>query len=211
MGATVELNVGDLLARAWEVFKSNAGAFLGAALVCLLIYGLTHLVLSQVHQTLATLGMILIGGPLQLGLNKMALAGARGQRVNFATLFDGFNNPANAILANLLISVFTMIGFACVVVPGVLIYTLYCTTFLFMVDGTTDFWGAMENSRKFTSENYLQWLLVAVVAIVLMAAGLALCAVGAVVTAPLAMLLIAFAYERQRTSGRLPEEPVVLP
>ena len=207
----VEFNFGDLLGRAWEIFKNNAGVFVGAVLVTALIILVGSSIAQLIHQYLASLVSAILVGPFMLGLAKMSLAGARGQQVQFATLFEGFNNAVHAILANVLMTIFFTVGFMCLIIPGVLIYTLYITTFLFMADGQRDFWGAMESSRRLSQANFMQWLLVAIIAFVLYVAGMALCGVGVLVTAPIALLFVALAYETQRGAGAITVEAAEIP
>ncbi|MBI2432732.1 MAG: hypothetical protein HYV26_07675, partial [Candidatus Hydrogenedentes bacterium] len=191
----------DLLSRAWTIFTKNAVPYVAAVIVVGLIIVVANAIGLLVHQAVGTMLTILVMGPLALGLCKMGLTGARGGVVNFATLFEGRENIVNATLANHFISIFVAIGFVFCFLPAFLVKALYLTTYFFMLEGPKDFWGAMESSRKFVMSNFVQWLIVTVVAAVLNIAGVCLCGVGVLVSMPVTVIFIALAYDQQRHGG----------
>jgi len=206
MSNAVNFNLGQLLGRAWELFVRHAAALVGAVVVAGLIMVVVNSLAWYIHKNLPSLVNLLLGGPFLLGFYGMTRAAVRGQQVRFGMIFDGFQNAAHAVLANLLVSLFVIAGSFCLIIGGVVVFSLYVTTFLFMADGQRDFWGAMESSRKMTMGNFVPWLLIGFVAFVLNCAGAALCGLGLLVSAPVSALLVTLAYEQQRSPLAPPVE-----
>lgn len=194
-------DIGKLLGRSWEIFVKNVGAFASAMVAFLVIMIAVEYAGSRIFLPLASVLGALVCGPLLLGLNKMAVDGVHGRSVQLGTLFEGFSNLVHAALANLLISVFTTIGLALCVVPGILVAVIYLNTYILLATGTGDFWSAMEKSRKMAMDNLVPWLILGVVVFALNCAGAALCGLGLIVSAPVSAIMIVLAHEQQRDSG----------
>jgi len=204
-------DIGRMFGTAWNVFQRNAVAYVVAMVIYLVIVIVIAVVNTAVNEYVGYALNALVAGPLMLGLAQMALEGVRGRAIQPADILSGFGNFIHAFLANLLLSVFTIIGFMLCVIPGFLVIILYSATYMFMYDRQYDFWSAMEASRKLVMSNFVQWLIVVIIAFALAIVGAILCGIGLLVTAPLAMLMIALAYEQSRgvPAEVIAEEPAL--
>jgi len=203
-------DLGSIFSKALDTLKNNAGAFIGGVLVAWLVIVISVGIAQYIHPWLASIVNVLLVGPFYVGIAKMSLTGARGGKVEFNDVFWGFSHYAQAVLAALVLSILLSIGFALCVIPGILLAVLYMATYFYLADQKRDFWTAMESSRKLTSANYVQWLLLGLVVIVINFVGLLLCLVGLIVTAPLTAIMVAIAYDQQQGAPILAsEDPLV--
>lgn len=199
----VNFPIGDLLTRSWEVFVPNALPLIGATVLMSLIVAVGNSVLLIAGS--------LIAGPLVLGLFKMAKDSVAGRPAQFNDMFVGFQEYlAPSLLANIFITIFTVIGSIFCVIPGLVVVILYLPTYLIIIDDKSDFWVSMEASRAMVMDNFLQWALLFLVICAINFAGTLLCFIGLFVTIPISVLLIVMAYEMERqgapgeSSGDIP-------
>mgnify|MGYP001241164537 FL=1 len=72
---------------------------------------------------------LLIGGPLSLGYTTLILLISRNQKPNFAILFSGFKRFGISLAAYLLMSIFTILWFLLLIIPGFVALLRYSQTF----------------------------------------------------------------------------------
>lgn len=186
---SADFAIGDLFSKAWGLFTQNVGLLLGAVVLTSIIgivgslftYGLAGLVLT---------------GPLVYGLSAISLNLVRGKSAEFNLLFSGFQRFLPSFMAFLLISLFVTIGTMLCVLPGLFVGIIYMLTFFYMVDQQLDFWPAMEASRKTVMANFSKWFILGLVLVALNFAGVLICGIGQLVTAPLSLLMVAAAYDQ---------------
>ena len=82
---------------AWKKLSGDWGTF---AIITLI----AGLILSAVSVT--GIGVILLSGPIALGLAFCFLAKARGQKVEVQSMFNGFSNFVNAFVLEVVNSIF---------------------------------------------------------------------------------------------------------
>jgi len=157
----------------------------------------------------AYIGPLVLGGPMALGLYKMARKAVNGQPVEFGDLFSGFQRFLDAFLANLIMSIFTMAGTILCVIPGLFIGLMYMLTYLFMLDDNLAFWDAMEASRKMVMNNTWQWILLGLVLFLFNLVGMLACCVGMFVTGPVSLLVITLAYDMERQAAAVATIPTI--
>ena len=78
--------------------------------------------------------VLIIGGPLYLGMSYFALAYVRKQPIELELLFKGFNNFGNSLLAYLLTVIFTFLWTLLLIIPGIIKAISYSMTFFIMAD-----------------------------------------------------------------------------
>ena len=185
----VQFDFGQLISDSWRIFSSNAGPLLGGVVI-------TAIIVAVGNGMAMVVGSLLMG-PLTLGLFKMARDASRGGKADFVDLFFGFREKfIHAFVANLLISIFTAVGFILCIVPGILVSILYMLTYLFLLETNLDFWGAMEASRKKVMEDFGQWLLLGLLLMALNLVGSIPCGLGLLVTAPMTLVALTLAYDQ---------------
>jgi uncharacterized membrane protein len=162
-------------------FQYETSASLGAAsLAVLILGGLVMLVVMAAVQS------AYIGGALDI---------ANGQPVTVGSFFRP-RNVGSVIIASVLISIATSIGYFLCVVPGlvVAIFTLFAIVAL--IDRNLSPIDAIKASIDITKNNFvhvlLTWLVVAAIILV----GALLCGIGLLVAAPVAVLFLVYSYRR---------------
>jgi uncharacterized membrane protein len=167
---------------------------------------------------LASLSVLVVGGIVMLivgaAMQSAYLAGlldiANGQPVTVGSFFKPRNIGA-VIIASVIISIVTSIGYVLCVIPGlaVSIFTLFATVAI--VDRNLSPIDSIKHSVEITRAHFgqvlLAWLLVAVIAIV----GSLVCGIGLLVALPFAGLFLVYTY-RKLSGGQLDElNPQPLP
>jgi uncharacterized membrane protein len=187
-----------LLARAWQIYQQNAVAMsimVGlAGLFTLLLGGIA----LQIHLYAMYAVLLLIAGPIWSGFYVVALRAARGRKVKTGEFLEAFPLAGQSILLNIAMFIFSLAGLVVCLIPMFFVFALYLPAYLFMIEDRQGFWRAMESSRIFTLDNFLPWLQLMFIVLALIIGGFTLCFVGIVVTLPIAVLLVALAYEQQR-------------
>jgi uncharacterized membrane protein len=78
--------------------------------------------------------ILIIGGPLTLGMTFFSLAFVRKEQIEYDLLFKGFNNFGNSLLAYLFVTFFTMLWTLLLIIPGIIKGISYSMTFFIMAD-----------------------------------------------------------------------------
>ena len=120
--------------RALESLKGNWVI----AIVTFLIFG----ILSGIGSAFGEQGQgsvitLIIGGPLAIGAATFSLALSRGEKVEIDLLFVGFKNFVNALIAYLLVAIFTIGWTLLLIVPGIIKAISYSMTFFIMAEDST--------------------------------------------------------------------------
>lgn len=105
------------------------------AIVTFLIFG----ILSGVGSAFGDQGegsiiTLIIGGPLAIGISTFSLALSRGENTEIDLLFVGFKNFVNALIAYLLVMIFTIGWLLLLIVPGIIKGISYSMTFFIMAE-----------------------------------------------------------------------------
>ena len=131
------LKAKDFRQRAWAHLGGNWlgkiwGTFAIVTLVCMAINALCS-VLSWALVGLAAL--IVISGPIELGLAIISTNVVRGTEIKTENLFDGFkNNMASAIILWLLNNIFIFLWSLLLVIPGIIKIYSYSMSYFILRD-----------------------------------------------------------------------------
>ena len=88
-----------------------------------------------------------------------------------------------------------MLGFLCLILPGIYLFVAWIFTFPLIVDRRLDFWPAMRLSRKIISKHWWKFLGFLIVLGLINLAGMAACCVGLFITFPVTFAALTYAYE----------------
>ncbi|RLV48105.1 hypothetical protein D9V37_18675 [Nocardioides mangrovicus] len=170
------------------VFRQSVQTQCGPGLfVSLLGSGIGGFIVSLITQALGA-------GVIKDGLNV-----ADGKPATVGEVFAWFTKP-NVIVAALLVSVITAIGFVLCYLPGIVAGFLLNWTMFYVVDQNLAPMDAIRASIKFTTSHLGETLLFYILAIIAFAVGAIVCLVGLLVTAPI--VVIAAAYTFRRLNGQ---------
>lgn len=195
------LDIIDLFTDALDVFRAHAGQYLAATLVVLLL---------QAGTSYFPIAGLLLMGPLVMGLFQMALAGVRGKEVLLGDALCGFNYFVSAVLLNLAVVAFAIVGLAFCVLPGLFIFVLFLPSYFFLLDGVQTLREAFALNRAMFKRDKRAWMLVAVYFIALQLVGFSVFTIGLLLTLPIGIISLARLYDRYAAglplSGAPPEE-----
>ena len=101
----------------------------GIAIGTFLIYGIVSFVIG-----LTRVGVLVTGGPLALGVAIVSLRLVRGQDIDVAMIFKGFDNFVNALVTYLLMLLFILLWSLLLIIPGIIAALSYGMAFFILAD-----------------------------------------------------------------------------
>ena len=176
--AGVQASGGRWIGEGWELVKADLG---------------NYIVISLLFAVLS--GVPLIQGPLIAGFHIFTMKKLMGRRAEIGDLFKGFNFFVPALVASLLIGLFTFAGTLLCLIPGLVVAAMYKFTYLFIVDKRMDFWPAMQASHAVVKNDYFGFTMFLILAFLVNLLGVLCCVVGLLVTIPLTFAAITVAYK----------------
>ncbi len=191
-GGVPAVRIGDWLREGWDIFASDVGMFILAALIFTLLAGLCFPILY---------------GPLSCGMYIMVFDRMRGRRADAMRIFAGFDYFGKSFVAaliflclGLLAFLVFWVGFLLCVIPSligiglmILLQTAFLFVFQLIAEQGLDAADAISVSYGKVKENIWEFLLFGVVLWLISAAGYSL-TVGWIVTVPLTFGATAAAY-----------------
>ena len=162
------VSVGRIINRAFAVIASNPAVVLGIAF---LLGALPSVVVSFFSQRLQqglladpdrirdvifiSIGSVLIGVMLAMivqgALVRATVAFAEGRRASFGeSLTAGLRLAFPLVLLAIIVGVCVMIGFMLIIVPGIILYLMWCVAAPVLVEERTGVFGALGRSRRLT-------------------------------------------------------------
>lgn len=173
------IDIGAAMAEGWAIYKREPLLLSSATLLLLVI--------NTIATNIPFLNMVLYG-PMLTGLYLLVMRVARGESVSFAGFFDGFRLFfVPTVLASVVTSLLITLGILLLVLPGIYLALAYGFTYLYIVDRQLDFWPAMEASRKTITAHFWQYLLLAILFLVICLLGAIPFGLGLLVAMPLCM------------------------
>ena len=120
----------------------------GIAIATFLIYALIIGIVQGSAETYPFINLILllISGPLSLGITKFTINISRNQEARIEQLFEGFSNFGTSTGAYLLTVLFTLLWTLLLIIPGIIAALSYSMTFYIIADD--DSIGAMDAIDK---------------------------------------------------------------
>ncbi len=199
MPAGASVTPGRWIGAGWNIVRLDLG---------------TYVLMTVMALALAMVGSFIVAGPLIAGLFISVRRRMLEGRTDLGDLFAGFNYFIDAFLIFILLTIFTTVGLAFLVLPALAVLALYLFPFAFLVDRRLSFWDAMEASRKLVLQDLLGWVLFVMLLILLNLAGLMVAGVGVLITIPITAGAIAAAYRDMVGFAYRPPEskgPIVIP
>jgi len=211
-----ELDIGGCINRGWEVVKNNFWPAVGITALVLLIVVVVNqfvglftrpIIQGIMLEHRITVGgavflllMILASGPIytiiMAGLFKYYLKLIRGENPGIGDAFSGFGpSIGQLILLSLALNILTLVGYVLCVVPGIYLAVAWFFSIPLVIDRQLHFWEAMELSRRMVNKHWFLVLAFLVVYAVLSMAGVLACCIGILVTVPISIAALMYAYE----------------
>jgi uncharacterized membrane protein len=137
-----------------------------------------------------------LSGPLLGGLCLYFLKKMRREAVGVETAFAGFRHPfPHLVIAGFLVSLLTVLGFICLILPGIYLFVAWKFTLPLVIDKGLDFWPAMGSSRKIIGRHWWKFFGFMIVLALIDLAGILVCGVGVFFTFPITLAALMYAYE----------------
>ncbi len=180
------LDIRSCLRRGWGLVRSDFWPIVGVAALMLLL----------VQAASSTAIGIVASGPLMGGLWLYLLKRARGEPAGIETAFSGFRIAfVDLFLAGFVTFLLTLLGFFCLILPGIYLAVAWMFVSILVIDKRLDFWSAMELSRRMVTKHWFKAFGFFLVLLLMNLAGLLVCGIGVFFTAPIALAATVFAYE----------------
>lgn len=172
-------DLGEAISKGWSLLVEDIGTWIGAVIVAGIVAGITF-------------GILVF--PMMAGLIYMALKKIKTGKIEFGDLFKGFQWFGPMFVYILIVAIASGItfglaglffGFCCYFVPALI------------VDRGMGFADAIKESLKKFQENVGMTIVFVLVLGIVASAGSIVFGIGALVTAPLAVIAGAYAYDCQ--------------
>jgi uncharacterized membrane protein len=173
----IEAASGRWLSEGWNIVTADLGAY---AVITLLFFLLNSVPFLQ--------------GALIAGFHIYTAKKLMGRRAEIGDFFKGFNFFIPALVASILIGLFTFLGTLACIIPGLVIAAMYKFTFLFIIDKRMDFWQAMQASHAVVKNDYFGFTIFLILAFLVNLLGFCCLIVGLLVTVPMTFAAITVAY-----------------
>lgn len=125
---------------AWKSLKGNWALAVCVYLIWCFCMGI------QLIPKIGVLFVLLISGPLQLGMTYFFVSLAKGEQTKVEILLDGFKNFLKALGAFLLINILILLWMLLLIVPGIIAAYAYSMTFYILAENPQI--GVMSALRK---------------------------------------------------------------
>lgn len=185
------MDISSLIGQGIDGFKQNAWNYVLFTLVLVAI----NVALAMIP-FLGSLASMVISPPLNAGYIFVAMKIHRGEEVTFNNFFDGFKAPfGNLVLLGLISGILTGVGFLFCIIPGIWLAISWGIAVPMVLFIKSEFWDAMEASRKVVAVNFWGWLGFLIVAILgLVIFSLITCGLGLLIAIPVFSLSIFYAF-----------------
>jgi len=191
----VKVQIGVWINRGWDCLVRDLGVSLLVGLVATILLG----------------ALPILVGPVYAGLAMTGIRKAERGKADIQDFFSGFGNFfLQAFFSSILICLFAIVGLAFIIIPGLVILSMYMFTFHFMVHRGDDFWQAMEASRRLVSRDYFGFVAFGLLLGAINLLGLMLLGVGVVITLPVTSYALTAAYLDSAAAVPIPP-PVAAP
>ena len=198
----VDFNIGDIIEKAWEMFKSRALFHIGY----MVLIGAVQAAFAVYFEDYTFLYTIFLAPPLVCGFYLIANRQSQEEYVEFQTYFNGFKYWWNLVSTNLISAIVIVLGILCFLLPGIYLLIGYMFCLLFVIFGGFNFWTSMEMSRRMVHTNWLKFFLFGLALLALNIVGFLLVFVGLLITVPMSYLAVYILFE-ELTIDAIDEEP----
>jgi hypothetical protein len=197
------LDAASCVSRAWRLVRANPVILVGSAVVAWsLIIGFSFM------PRVGWIAGPLLNSPLLGGLYVVYLGRLRNRPTRPEDLFAGFRLAyVPLVLAGLFCGAVTTPGiialmnpaiprvFGLLIIPGVYLAVCYMFALPLIVDRRLDVWTALEVSRQVVRRQWWTALALALIAWLIVVAGVLALVIGVIITMPVAMATFIYAYE----------------
>lgn len=209
-----DFSIGDVLKEAWEKTNGLKASFWGAALLLIagtflltMIVGIILGVMmgaggvtsestatAIITQLILQVVMVVVIYPFLVGVMMMGVKRSVDRPISFSMLFAYFGVAVPVIIAGLLITFLTSVGFALFILPGLYLAVAYALTIPLIGDKQLGGWQAMEASRKAITKRWFKVFGLFVVMILILIVSMIPLGIGLIWTYPMSVAMLGILY-----------------
>ena len=155
---------------------------------------------------------LLVSLPVSWGVYYCALKAARGENIEVRDMFAGFNNYGNVVIAGILWGLIIGVGFAFLIVPGVIFACKLCFVPYLVVEDKMDAIAAIKKSWKMTNGHAPTIFVMGLLSIPIMIVGamlLGVCVIPACMWITVSFASMYHAVNTRDGASVLPQTPIV--
>lgn len=129
------------------------------SLLFIIAFGISLLILLTVPSLVNFLNVIvtIILLPITVAIFLLGINRARELEITVSQIFNHFGDMPSLVGAYLLVTVFTILGFIALVLPGIYLAVAYSFTLPLIADKKLGVWEAMELSRKTITKQWFRF------------------------------------------------------
>ncbi|MDO8583497.1 MAG: DUF975 family protein [bacterium] len=197
-------SISEAVGFGWNTVKKNLLLFVGLQIISVLIDYAPSILKSSISKdqgaliSLISLASWVLQIGVSLGFLYIVLKFVDGEKAEFSDLFSQFKPRLllNYFLAGLIGALITIGGFLLFIIPGMIVAIRYSLSGFVLVDKNTGPLQSLSTSWKITKGNFWKLCLFGLTLIGINLLGLLALVVGLLVTMPLSMLAVAYAYRK---------------
>ena len=194
-----EFRVWEFIDKGWEVVKPHwlplsAMFFIYTAIGCVPYLG--------------SCAQFIIGGAIMVGIWRAVLGTIDGRKPDVGMMFQGFDRFGDAFLANLVSTILIVLGFICLIVPGIILAIMWIFAFPVLGETPLGFWEAMRESSRLTEGYRWRLFLLLLACLLIILLGLLVFCVGVFVSLAVDVAALGLAYRfLQAKKGQASQAP----
>ena len=202
-----DFKIGAVLGEAWRKTKGLKGAFWAAAiLIYLLVFGVSFVLgillglagddpmASALGQLVVQLVLMALIYPFMTGLIMLAVRRSVDLPVSYTMAFGFMDRTGPILLAAILMTLLTFIGFLLLFLPGIYLSLAYALTLPLIAEKGLGAWRAMEASRRAITRHWFKFFgLLFVMALIVTISAIPL-GIGLIWTYPMMMNVLGIVY-----------------
>ncbi|MCW8126266.1 hypothetical protein [Microbulbifer halophilus] len=205
------LSIGDICSEAWRRTKGNKGtiwlavllylaAFLVVSFVAGLLTGYSAFNIEQQVNASLTSSLLynlivnIVAGPLMAGMIMIGVKIARDEETSPTEIFAYFDKLLPLVVASILMTILTMLGFVLLILPGIYLAVAYTLALPLIADRNLGPWQALETSRKAITKHWFGFFGFLIVCLLLYIAGAIPLMIGLIWVIPLVSIAVGIAY-----------------
>ncbi len=134
--------------------------------------------------------------PIAVGIIILGISRARNRELSFKQIFDYFGQYPYLLLGYILVTLFTILGFIALVIPGIYLAVSYAYALPLIADKNMSVWNAMELSRKTITQQWFRFFGLGVVSFIIIILSAIPFGIGLIWSVPTVYIAYGLLYHR---------------
>lgn len=204
-------SISSYIGRGWDLLQQKMGSFIGFTAIFVFLIPIALAIIAAILDPasidpstdrpstgiapLLNAASFIISPALEAGFYLVALKVAKQRSTTFSDFFRGFHYFLPLLLARIVTSIFIVLGFLLLIIPGIYLAIAYGFMFPLIIERKMDFWQAMETSRRVITKRWFSFFGLGLLLFLINLVGLLPFGLGLLITIPLSYCTYIAAYE----------------